>query len=147
MTGYAGTMMNPLENIPDGSDPAELATWLFDLARAGETDHLAAYVDAGAPINMRNQNGDTLIMLAAYNGHQGTVRALLERGGDPNLTNERGQTPLAGAIFKKEDAVITALIEGGADLDHGTPSARQTAAMFGVNLPEVSNPAADSPES
>ncbi|WP_394262344.1 ankyrin repeat domain-containing protein [Trueperella sp.] len=130
-------MTNPHENIPDGSDPAELANWLFDLARAGESDRLAAYIDAGAPIDMRNQNGDTLIMLAAYNGHEETVRALLERGADPNITNERGQAPLAGAVFKKENAVIAALIEGGADLDHGTPSARDTAAMFGVDLPGV----------
>ena len=86
---------------------------------------------------MRNQNGDTLIMLAAYNGHEETVRALLERGADPNITNERGQAPLAGAVFKKENAVIAALIEGGADLDHGTPSDRDTAAMFGVDLPGV----------
>ncbi len=129
-------MTNPLENIPDGSDPAELANWLFDLARAGETEHLVAYVDAGAPIDMRNQNGDTLVMLAAYNGHEGTVRALLQRGADPNITNERGQSPVAGAIFKKEDGVVRALIEHGADLDHGTPTARETATMFGVDLPE-----------
>lgn len=130
-------MNNPLENVPDGSDPAELANWLFDLARAGETDRLAAYVDAGAPVNMQNHNGDTLVMLAAYSGHPETVRALLERGADPNMTNNRGQAPIAGAIFKKEDAVVRVLLEHGADLDHGSPTGRQTAEMFGMELPDL----------
>ena len=65
---------------PD-ADIRELATRLFALARSGTTDELAADVDAGVNVNLTNQNGDTLLMLAAYHGHVETVRALLERGG------------------------------------------------------------------
>ncbi|WP_410007741.1 ankyrin repeat domain-containing protein [Planotetraspora sp. A-T 1434] len=109
----------------------ELATKLFGLARAGETGPLCAYVDAGVPANLRNQNGDTLLMLAAYHGHADTVRALAERGADPDLANDRGQTPLAGAVFKKEPEVVRALVDAGADPRAGTPSALETARMFG----------------
>jgi ankyrin repeat protein len=109
----------------------EFATKLFGLARAGETEALCAYVDAGVPVNLRNDKGDTLLMLAAYHGHAATVRALAERGADPDLANDRGQTPLAGAVFKKEPEVVQALMDAGADPAAGTPSALDTARMFG----------------
>ncbi|GHH76012.1 hypothetical protein GCM10018793_20930 [Streptomyces sulfonofaciens] len=119
--------------MSDAPDPevVELATKIFDLARQGETEPLAAYVDAGVPANLTNDRGDSLVMLAAYHGHAGTVRALLDRGATPDQANDRGQTPLAGAVFKGEDAVIKVLLEAGADPSAGTPSARDTARMFG----------------
>jgi ankyrin repeat protein len=109
----------------------QLAAKVFNLARQGGTDTLAAYVDAGVPANLSNDKGDTLIMLAAYHGHPYTVAALLERGADPDQPNDRGQTPLAGAVFKGEQAVIQALLDGGADPTAGTPSAVETARIFG----------------
>ncbi len=113
-----------------GADIRELATRVFGLARSGATDELAAFLDAGVNVNLTNQNGDTLLMLAAYHGHVETVRALLERGGDPDRANDRGQTPLAGAVFKAEPEVIRALIAAGADPEAGQPTALATAAMF-----------------
>ncbi|RLV54865.1 ankyrin repeat domain-containing protein [Aeromicrobium phragmitis] len=109
----------------------ELAHQLFDLARQGDTERLAAYVDAGAPADLTDAQGNTLLMLAAYHGHAATVRALAERGADVDRLNDRGQSPLAGAVFKGEDDVVAALREHGADPDAGTPSARATATMFG----------------
>ncbi|MEA2212190.1 MAG: uncharacterized protein QOF83_2138 [Solirubrobacteraceae bacterium] len=108
----------------------EFATRLFGLARAGDTEQLAAYVDAGVNADLCNQNGDTLLMLAAYNGHSRTVQALLARGADPDRVNDRGQSPLAGAVFKGEADVIRALIAAGADPEAGQPTARATAVMF-----------------
>ncbi|MDP9866505.1 ankyrin repeat protein [Streptosporangium brasiliense] len=109
----------------------EFATRLFDLARTGQTDRLRAYVEAGVPADLSNDRGDTLLMLAAYHGHPETVRALTALGADPGRANDRGQTPLSGAVFKKESEVIRALLEAGADPDQGTPSATDTARMFG----------------
>jgi ankyrin repeat protein len=120
------------EPVPD-PEVLQLAAKIFNLAREGGTDTLAAYVDAGVPVNLSNDKGDTLVMLAAYHGHSQTVTALLERGADPDRPNDRGQTPLAGAVFKGEQAVIEALVDGGADPTAGTPSAVDTARMFGLN--------------
>ncbi|GAB7185577.1 ankyrin repeat domain-containing protein [Kitasatospora sp. Ki12] len=117
-------------DAPD-AEVIALAGKLFDAARAGETDTLAAYLDAGAPADLTNDRGDTLVMLAAYHGHAATVEALLQRGADPNLANDRGQTPLAGAVFKGADDVLAALLAGGADPQAGTPNAVDTARMFG----------------
>ncbi|MGW6709452.1 ankyrin repeat domain-containing protein [Streptomyces sp. NPDC054956] len=128
-------MSEHVENSSQGSDVPdedviELATKIFDLARQGETETLAAYLDAGVPANLTNDRGDTLVMLAAYHGHADAVTALLARGAEADRANDRGQTPLAGAVFKGEEAVIRALLAGGADPNAGTPSAVDTARMF-----------------
>lgn len=119
-----------MSETPD-PEVVELATKVFDLARRGEADSLAAYVDAGVPANLTNDRGDSLLMLAAYHGHAPAVTALAGRGADPDRANDRGQTPLAGAVFKGERGVIDALLAAGADPAAGTPSAVDTARMFG----------------
>lgn len=121
---------DPTPQTPD-TEVVELAGRLFDAARTGDSATLAAYVDAGAPANLSNDRGDTLLMLAAYHGHAATVQVLLERGADPDRANDRGQTPLAGAVFKGADDVLDVLLQGGADPAAGTPSAVDTARMFG----------------
>jgi ankyrin repeat protein len=123
-----------MTETPDAEiDPALLELWakVFGFARAGETENLVAYVDAGIPANLTNDKGDTLVMLAAYHGHAETVAALLERGAEPDRLNDRGQSPLAGAVFKGEPEVVKALLDGGADPAAGQPSAIDTARMFG----------------
>ncbi|WP_030380805.1 MULTISPECIES: ankyrin repeat domain-containing protein [unclassified Streptomyces] len=119
--------------MSEAPDPevVELATRIFDLARRGRTEELVAYVDAGVPADLTNDRGDSLVMLAAYHGHAGALRALLERGAEADRVNDRGQTPLAGAVFKDEREVIEVLLAAGADPTAGTPSAADTARMFG----------------
>ena len=120
------------EQQSGGIDPGviELAARVFDLARGGVTEELAAYVDAGVPANLTNDKGDTLLVLAAYHGHADTVAALLDRGAEPGRVNDRGQTALATAVFKQSEATVRALLDVGADPDAGGPSARETAAFF-----------------
>ncbi|MHC5907147.1 ankyrin repeat domain-containing protein [Streptomyces sp. S6] len=119
--------------MAEAPDPevVELATKIFDLARQGRTEALVAYVDAGVPADLTNDRGDSLVMLAAYHGHADAVRALLGRGAPAGDVNDRGQTPLAGAAFKGEAEVARILLAAGADPAEGTPSAVDTARMFG----------------
>jgi anti-sigma regulatory factor (Ser/Thr protein kinase) len=119
-------------NEPD-PELREFAARLFNLARSGRTEELAAYVDAGVPVNLTDDKGDTLLMLAAYHGHADTVRALASRGADPERANDRGRRPLAGAVFRKEPEVVRALLDAGADPRAGRPSAIDTAQMFEEN--------------
>ncbi|WNV73811.1 ankyrin repeat domain-containing protein [Geodermatophilus sp. DSM 44513] len=123
MTGQQGS---------GGIDPGviELAGRVFDLARAGATEQLAAYLDAGVPVDLTNDKGDTLLLLAAYHGHPDTVTALLDRGADPGRVNDRGQTALAAAVFRQSGDAVLALLRAGADPDAGGPTARETAVFF-----------------
>jgi uncharacterized protein len=109
----------------------DLASRIFDMARNGDAATLAAYLDAGVPANLTNTNGDTLVMLAAYHGHEVAVAALTERGADVNRHNDRGQTPLAGAVFKNETTIMELLLRADADPLAGSPSALETARFFG----------------
>lgn len=146
MTSYEDALARPGSGGEPGSPEAKareaaqqgpseqaiaLANALFAMAREGETARIAAYLDAGAPINMRNANGDTMLMLAAYHERPETVRMLAARGAGLELANDRGQRALSCAAFKQDVDSCRALLEAGAEPDGGTPSARQTVAMFG----------------
>ncbi len=110
----------------------EAAYAMFDAARNGQAAQLLAWVDQGAPIDLRDPLGNSLIMLAAYHGHTGLVGDLAARGADLDMLNDRGQSPLAGAVFKADRPTVEVLLAAGADPDAGTPSARATAQYFAV---------------
>ncbi|QGU05256.1 ankyrin repeat domain-containing protein [Corynebacterium comes] len=111
------------------SDVRELATRLFEMARNGD-DTLVQYIDNGVSPDLSNEDGNSLLMLAAYSGHENLVGALAERGADVDKQNNRRQTPLAGAVFKKYGAVVDRLVAAGADPHAGAPSAVETARYF-----------------
>ena len=46
-------------------DVLRFAHQVFDLARDGATDELAAYLDAGLPVNLTNDKGDSLLIRQA----------------------------------------------------------------------------------
>lgn len=96
----------------------EMTQQLFQLVRAGEAEQLERLFERGfdAP-NLRDGKGNSLLMLASYNGRLETTRVLLKHGGDPQLANDMGQIPLAGAAFKGDAAMARLLIEHGADVN------------------------------
>ncbi|KAJ7776772.1 ankyrin repeat-containing domain protein [Mycena maculata] len=112
-------------------DTVEFAHRMFEAARAGNSELLIAAVDAGLPVNILNDKGNSLLMLAAYAGHLDLTKKLLDRGGDPNLLNDLGQSMIAGAVFKAHDDVVRVLAEKGADPRLGKPNAIQAAHIFG----------------
>lgn len=111
-------------------DIVELATRMFDHARKGQAGALDQYLRAGLPVNLTNDKGDTLLMLAAYHGHPETVATLITHGADLDRLNDRGQSPLAGAVFKGENDIVALLTHHGADPDNGHPTARESARLF-----------------
>lgn len=115
------------------SETLAFAHRMFDLARGGVTDELTGYVDAGLPVNMTNDKGDTLLILAAYHAQPDTVAALLERGADHSRTNDRGQTALAAAVFRSNADTVRTLLAAGADPEHGSPSATEIAEFFDLS--------------
>lgn len=108
---------------------------MFELARGGETERLVDAVDAGVPVNLTNEAGDSLLMLAAYHDHPDTVRALLDRGADTARVNDRGQTALGAAVFRRSERGVTHLLAAGADPSLGPRSALDIAHFF--DLPEM----------
>ncbi|KIK24096.1 hypothetical protein PISMIDRAFT_29254 [Pisolithus microcarpus 441] len=108
----------------------EFAHRMFDAAREGNSELLLAAIDAGLPVNLTNDKGNTLLMLASYSNHPTLVSGLLARRADPNRLNDHGQSPIAGAVFKGYEEVVRVLSQGGADPWLGQPSAVEAAVMF-----------------
>jgi hypothetical protein len=106
---------------------------VLDLARQGRTDELLAAVSAGVPVNLTSAAGDSLLILAAYHDHPGTVAALLDAGADPDRVNDRGQTALGAAVFRRSRQSVDALLAAGADPHAGERSAVDVAAFFGLS--------------
>ena len=109
------------------------AQQVFDCARSGDATMLGRLIEKGLPPNLRNDKGDSLVMLASYHGHADAVKTLLQHGSDPNLRNDNGQTPIAGAAFKGFQDVVEALLDEGADVEGASPDGRtalMVAAMF-----------------
>ena len=130
--------MQPDGPVPGGEPDTEFLEFahrLFDLARSGHTAELAAYVDAGVPVNLTNDKGDTLLILAAYHDHPDTVSALLARAGSAPRANDRGQTALSAATFRRSAESVRALLAAGADPAEGGQSALTTARFF--ELPDM----------
>ena len=104
---------------------------MFDLARAGEAERLAAYVEAGVPVDLTDASGNTLLMLAAYHGHATTVGrwpapAPTSTG---STTGARARSP--GPCSRTSRTSYARCSTPGPTRDAGSPTARETAAMFG----------------
>lgn len=113
---------------------AQLQRQALDFARSGATALLRQMVEAGLPVNLSDHKGQSLLMLASYNGNYETAQMLLELGADVDRRNDRGQTPLGGVAFKGYLDVVKLLVENGADPqadNGGGMTALSFAAMFG----------------
>jgi ankyrin repeat protein len=115
---------------------------VVDLARGGRTDELEPLLNAGVPVNLTNGAGDSLLILAAYHRHPGTVSMLLAHGADTERENDRGQTALGAAVFRQSAEMVSMLLAAGADPAGGPRSALELAEFFGLNdMAELLSPA------
>lgn len=91
----------PMQADPNAAPPTlddetlAFAARLFQYARMGHAEELAELFGQGLPANLRNDKGDSLLMLAAYNGQAATARVILEAGVIPNspTTAARPRSP------------------------------------------------------
>ena len=71
-----------------------------NLIKRGDEPALRAALDAGLDANLANQNGWTLIMLAAVEGDLPIGRLLLEKGAAINTRNNKDDTALTLATHR-----------------------------------------------
>lgn len=112
----------------------ELQQMALDFARSGDSETLRSMIEAGIPVNLSDTKGNTLLMLASYNGHPETVKMLLESNADTERRNDHGQTPLGGVAFKGYLEICKMLTESGAEIDADQGGGRTSlmfAALFG----------------
>ncbi len=78
-------------------------------ARKGQTAEVDALLKSGVPVDSRDKDGRTALMLAADRGQAAAVRILLARGADPKARDTRGWTAYALALASGREKV-TALL-------------------------------------
>ena len=75
---------------------------------------VATLVGVGCDTNQMDCLGNTPLVWAAWNGHEGVVRILLGPGGvNPETPNRSGQTPLCFAARKGHEGVVKILLGRG----------------------------------
>ena len=94
----------------------ELQVIALDFARTGKTQDLKAMLQSGMPVNLCDHKGNSLIMLASYNGNFETTVMLVDFGAEVDKKNDRGQTPLAGVCFKGYIDIVKVLVKAGANI-------------------------------
>ena len=56
----------------------------------GKTEIAKALIDAGADLNLKNNDGSTALITAAFFGQKEIVKYLLEKGADKTAVNNHG---------------------------------------------------------
>ncbi|MFA6902558.1 MAG: ankyrin repeat domain-containing protein [Gallionellaceae bacterium] len=100
-----------------------MSTELFNAVLAGDVAKVTGLLKSGADCNTANDEGASLLMLAAGAGHLAMVDMLLMAGAKVDATDARGWTPLMKALFNYEQNrgfpdVVSSLIDAGADIEH-----------------------------
>ncbi|OBU30765.1 ankyrin repeat domain-containing protein [Photobacterium kishitanii] len=83
-------------------DSEQLILLFFDAARIGNNEVINEFIYAGFPINERNPQSYTALMVAAYYGHELSVDLLLKEGANACIEDKRGNTAFMGALLKGE---------------------------------------------
>ncbi len=88
---HAGTDLNQRE-------PTMGSTALISAAVFGKTEVARTLIEAGADVNLQNQEGSTALHTAAFLCRTEIVEILLAHGADTNLQNIYGSTALASVV-------------------------------------------------
>lgn len=97
-------------------------TQLVQSVNAGDIAAVGRLLQAGEDVNARDEEGATLLMLAAYAGNLGLVKALIAAGADVNAQDERGWSAISRAVYNAEQNrgfadVVQVLIDSGANIE------------------------------
>ena len=115
--------------LEGGADPHATKpsgeTILMTAARAGGLDVVKLLLDHDLEINAReSEKGQTALMWAAANKHEGIVEALISAGSDVNASSTGGSTALHFAVQQGDVLSASLLLKAGADV-HAAMTVRQ----------------------
>jgi hypothetical protein len=102
-------------------------------ARRGQLAEVKKLLEAGAPLESKNQYGATPLYMAVFNGHTEVALLLLDKGANPNVTDTFYKSSiLDGALQKDRTEIVRALIAKGVPV-----SARQLNMVAGGSVPTL----------
>ena len=105
----------------------ELIDLFLAAAKIGNQEVINEFLKHGFPVDVKNKEGYTALMMATYYGHQDTVTTLLKHGADRCLRDNKGNTALMGALFKMEFAIAKQLRQVDCDANAKKTGQKTTA--------------------
>ncbi len=84
---------------------------LHSAAAGGSVEVVTLLLDAGAPVNAKQQAGFTALQAAALSNRLDMARVLLDHGADPELCADAGNDAVAMALSKGHEEMVTLLSE------------------------------------
>ena len=94
---------------PDGA--------LFQAVKDINIEAIKQAIADGADVNAKDQNGRTLLQLAALKGHKEVAELLIAEGADVNAKTNSGWTPLVVAAVRGHKEVVELLIAKNANVN------------------------------
>ena len=119
----------PAKTAAVASKPAAVPPFPMDSALAGKLEDVTAAIRNGANVNEADEDGQTPLMMAAFNGHLETVKALVRAGARVNARNLKGRAPLTYAASGPFPDTVEYLLASGAEIDAQDPLDQWTALM------------------
>lgn len=107
----------PGSRIVDTRDRTTGEGALHIVVRRGDTAYLRYLLGHGADPDLRDDKGNSPLLLAATLGQQAAVEPLLAAHANPNLGNSSGETPLIRAVQRRDLQMVRVLVAAGANPD------------------------------
>ena len=95
----------------------ELIDLFFAAAKTGNEEVISEFLKNGFPVDVKNAQGYTALMMATYYGHQNVVTPLLAHGANRCIRDNKGHTALMGAIVKAEWSIAKQLRKVDCDVN------------------------------
>lgn len=115
----------------DEASPAPLA----DAAELRDSDEVTRLLKQGADLNVRQADGMTALIWAAYHDDAETVKQLIKAGADVKTTNRYGISSIWAACLNGNSGLVRLLLDSGADANSkrdGGETVLMTAARTGI---------------
>ena len=109
-----GEQGTPKVTVPTESEKKAATEKLLTAVKAGDVSKVKEALTEGADKDAKDSAGWTVLMWAAWNNHEDTVRALIDDGADVNALSTAGSSVLKLATVKGHGAIVTLLLNAGA---------------------------------
>jgi ankyrin repeat protein len=119
LTNVSTTILH--QNISASIAPANYKCDVFELVCNGTAEEIEnALRIQGINVDIQNDKGDTLLIVAARRGEESVVKTLLTCGARLDIRNFKGSNSLIAAAMKGHAHICSLLLACGADVNQGS---------------------------
>jgi ankyrin repeat protein len=93
---------------------------IFDYAASGNASAVDYLLKTGTPVDMVNSDDETVLMIAAMNGHLDVLDVAIAARARIDHEDRFGKTALSWAAARGHHTVVERLLKHGADVNHQT---------------------------